>query len=110
MVVEDECLPPSCVSSEGGSGRETTPSISHFERGRGVVMEDQCLPPSHVSSEGGSREWAREGVGVVVEDKCLPPSRVSSEGGTDNPLRLTFQAREGVGLMQNDKISRVCNV
>ena len=68
-----------------------SPSILHFEQGRGleVVGRKMVPPPSRALSEGGGWRWLGrrwpsvslfKGIGVVGTWKT-PPSHVSSEGG-----------------------------
>jgi hypothetical protein len=66
---------------EGGVDKENTPSVSHFERGRGVTCRREgrvmCATketPSRISSEGGG--WR----GGVDREPGTPPSRILSEG------------------------------
>jgi len=81
--------PPSCILSERGEWgcgwKETGPSISRFERGRGleVVGRKMVPPPSRALSESGGWRWLErrwpsvslfEGIGVVGTWKT-PPSR-----------------------------------
>jgi len=77
-------------------GEQTIPSVSRFKRARGLEgVCQQITPPSRNLSEGG--------VGGDASTEEPPPSHVSSEGGgggcrqRKHPLRLAFQAREGVG-------------
>jgi hypothetical protein len=94
VVVEGKRLPPSRMSSEGGSGgdnplhlafraregggdgRTMSPSVSHFERGREWGV-----------GEGGSRGGGGRQMSPSVSrleqgrDRQPPPSRISSERG-----------------------------
>jgi hypothetical protein len=126
--VPTEKLPLLCLTFQAREGVEMVvvvcrqrkyPSVSCFERGRGVEgVCQQRTPPSHNLSEGGvggdasieeppSSHVLSERGGVEVLTEKLPPS-VSCFGRgrgwrwwwcvdrKTTPLRLAFRAREGV--------------
>jgi hypothetical protein len=96
VMVCRQRTPPSRNSSEGGVGgggvSTENPSVSRFERGRGVVVMvvvcrhwlNRETTPSVSRFERGR---GGGGGGGVSTEKIPPPSRVSSEGGGGDTRR-----------------------